>query len=86
MERRCFHTGSAKVKKSLLSPTELNHLHSLAVDLSRQAAEVHVRRETGVVTSKSTPSDPTTAVDREAETLIVTGILETRPEDWILCE
>lgn len=86
MERRCFHTGSAKVKKSLLSPTELNHLHSLAVDLARQAAEVHVRRETGVVTSKSTPSDPTTDVDREAETLIVTGILDSRPEDGILGE
>ena len=86
MERCCFHTGSAKVKKSLLSPTELNHLHSLAVDLARQAAEVHVRRETGVVTSKSTPSDPTTDVDREAETLIVTGILDSRPEDGILGE
>ena len=86
MERCCFHTGSAKVKKSLLSPTELNHLHILAVDLARQAAEVHVRRETGVVTSKSTPSDPTTDVDREAETLIVTGILDSRPEDGILGE
>ena len=74
------------MKNPTLSPTELNHLHTLAVDLARQAAEVHVRRETGVVTSKSTPSDPTTAVDREAETLIVTGILDSRPEDGILGE
>ena len=86
MERRCFHTGSAKVKNPTLSPTELNHLHTLAVDLARQAAEVHVRRKTGVVTSKSTPTDPISDVDREAETLIVTGILDSRPEDGILGE
>ena len=72
------------MKNPTLSPTELNHLHTLAVDLARQAAEVHVRRKTGVVTSKSTPTDPISDVDREAETLIVTGIRDSRPYDGIL--
>lgn len=68
------------------SPAELNHLHSLAVDLARQAAEVHLRRETGDVTSKSTATDPVSDVDREAETVIVAGICESRPDDGILGE
>ncbi|MFL2987450.1 MAG: inositol monophosphatase family protein [Candidatus Poriferisodalaceae bacterium] len=74
------------MKSSTPNPTELKHLHSLAVVLARQAAEVHVRRETGFVTSKSTATDPISDVDREAETLIVTAIRESRPKDGIIGE
>ena len=74
------------MKSSTPSPAELDHLHSLAVDLARQAAEVHVRRETGDVASKSTSTDPVSEVDREAERLIVAGILDSRPNDSILGE
>ena len=74
------------MKSSTPNPTELKHLHSLAVVLARQAAEVHVRRETGFVTSKSTATDPISDVDRETETLIVTAIRESRPKDGIIGE
>ena len=86
MERRCFYKGPAEVKNPTLNPTELNHLHSLAMDLARQAAKVHVGRATGDVTSKSTVTDPISDVDREAETLIVAGICDSRPDDGILGE
>ena len=86
VERSCFYKGPTEVKSSTPNPTELKHLHSLAVVLARQAAEVHVRRETGFVTSKSTATDPISDVDRETETLIVTAIRESRPKDGIIGE
>ena len=70
----------------LPSPSELRPLHDLAIDLARRAGEVHVRRETGNVASKSTSTDPVSDVDREAESLIVAGLSVARPQDAILGE
>ena len=68
------------------SASELGQLHDLAIQLAGQAGEVHVRRETGDVDSKSSATDPVSDVDREAESLIVAGLRELRPDDAILGE
>jgi len=86
VEQCCFGQGPAEVNSSTPSPADLDRLHSLAVDLARQAGEVHARRETGDVGSKSTSTDPVSEVDREAERLIVAGIGDSRPSDSILGE
>jgi len=74
------------VSDSMPSASELSQLHDLAIQLAGQAGEVHVRRETGDVDSKSSATDPVSDVDREAERLIVAGLRELRPDDAILGE
>ncbi|HAQ43643.1 MAG: inositol monophosphatase family protein [Acidimicrobiales bacterium] len=66
--------------------SELKQLLDLAVDFALRAGEVHHRRATGDVGSKSTATDPVTQVDREAEALIAEAIKEARPDDSILGE
>ena len=61
----------------------------LAVDLVRQAgAFILDARGTAAddVTTKSTPTDVVTAVDRAAERLIVDALLSARPDDGVLGE
>ena len=70
----------------LPNPGELSGLHDLAIDLANQAGEVHLRRETGEVDSKSSATDPVSNVDRESERLIVTALRQLRPQDAILGE
>ena len=66
---------------------DLDELVELAVTLSARAVEVHrgagadIRPE-----HKTSPFDLVTAVDREAERVIVEGILAARPGDGILGE
>ncbi len=65
---------------------ELDDLLALATDFALKAGDVHRRRATGDVASKSTATDPVTQVDREAEALIAGAIREARPNDAILGE
>ncbi len=74
------------MSNSLPSSEELQELRDLAVDLSSQAGEVHLRRHTGDVDSKSTATDPVSQVDRDAEQIITAGIGRARPDDGILGE
>jgi myo-inositol-1(or 4)-monophosphatase len=61
----------------------------LAVELARSAGRrIVVMRDDAVAsaTSKSTPTDPVTAADTEAERIIVEGILDARPHDGVAGE
>ena len=71
---------------SMPGPDQLSQIYDLAIRLAREAGEVHIRRETGDVASKSSATDPVSDVDREAETLIVEELRKFRPEDAILGE
>lgn len=64
-------------------------LLTLAVDLVRRAGElVAAGRESAGddVTTKSTPTDVVTAMDRAAERLVTEALLKVRPEDGVLAE
>jgi myo-inositol-1(or 4)-monophosphatase len=64
-------------------------LLELAVPVAAEAAALLVARHPGVrddITTKTTPTDLVTAVDRAAETLIVERLLAARPDDGILAE
>jgi myo-inositol-1(or 4)-monophosphatase len=64
-------------------------LLDLAVDVAREAAALVARgRATAAddVTGKSSPTDVVTAVDRASEELIVSRLLDARPEDGTLGE
>ncbi|WP_153339521.1 inositol monophosphatase family protein [Nocardia aurantia] len=82
------------------TPAEITELRRVAVDLARTAAD-HVRARrpevfaagaqrdpvrSGVVQSKSTPTDPVTVVDTESEELIRTLLSRSRPADRVLGE
>ena len=60
-----------------------DELLDLAVALAAAAAERHRAGNSGGVDTKSTDTDPVTEVDRDAEALIVEGILARRPDDTI---
>ena len=64
-------------------------LLALAVDLVRRAGELVLAGRASAaadVSTKSTPTDVVTAVDRAAERLVVDALHETRPGDGVLGE
>ncbi|MGI9596639.1 MAG: inositol monophosphatase family protein [Acidimicrobiales bacterium] len=64
-------------------------LLDLATGLAEKAGSTITEMRAGAVssaTTKSSPTDPVTAADREAEEMIVAGILEARPDDGIVGE
>lgn len=67
---------------------DADEILALAVDLATQAAAVHAdgRRTILRVEEKGSPFSLVTAVDREAERVIVDGIVAARPDDEILGE
>ncbi len=66
----------------------LRELLDLATGLAQAAGRVHADGRRGVlrVETKSTPTDPVSQIDREAERLIVEGIAAARPDDGLLGE
>tara|TARA_Y100001970_G_scaffold290577_1_gene424807 strand:+ start:5751 stop:6611 length:861 start_codon:yes stop_codon:yes gene_type:complete len=84
---RCGVSKSPAQKMNIVPDAdELDDLLALATDFALKAGDVHRRRATGDVASKSTATDPVTQVDREAEALIAGAIREARPNDAILGE
>lgn len=69
-------------------PLELGAFLALAVELATAAAEVHAegRGARHRIEEKGSPFNLVTEVDREAERLIVEGIVAARPDDEILAE
>jgi myo-inositol-1(or 4)-monophosphatase len=67
---------------------DLEPLRDLAVRVAERAAEIHRHgRERGFeVREKTSAADLVTDVDREAERVVVEGILAERPDDGILGE
>ena len=64
-------------------------LLALAVEIAAEAAVVvakYAAERTYAIETKSSPTDLVTEADREAEALIVRGILATRPHDGLLGE
>ena len=86
MGRYRIGKGKTTLNNSFPSSDELRELLGVATDLSRQAAEVHLRRQTGHINFKSTPTDLVSQVDHNAEQVIVAGINKARPEDAIVGE
>ena len=70
------------------APIHLRELLALATDLARDAGQVHVEglRSALRLETKSSPTDPVSQVDREAERLIVERLSELRPDDAVLGE
>lgn len=67
----------------------LNELAELAADLAFQAGDLLLEGWRGidhVVTTKSTPTDMVSDMDKASEDLLVEGILRVRPDDGILGE
>ncbi len=61
----------------------------LAVTFARRAGRTAVEMRSEAVasaTTKSSPTDPVTAADQEAEAIVVDGILRHRPDDSIVGE
>jgi myo-inositol-1(or 4)-monophosphatase len=67
---------------------DLGELLSIAQQAARLAAAIHRRARDGPLglSTKSSPADLVTAVDRAAEQQLVTAIHEARPHDAILGE
>lgn len=68
--------------------TPLARIATLAADLAAEAGE-HVRGAFGTwleATSKTTPADVVTELDRAAESLITTGILAAFPDHTVISE
>ena len=63
-------------------------LHALACELAREASRIHLEGLAGAleVTTKSTPNDFVSDVDRRAEARIVALLSAARPGDGILAE
>ena len=63
-------------------------LLTLAIDLARQATEVHraYRSLALQVETKSTDTDPVSDADREAERVVVERLLRARPDDGLIAE
>jgi len=77
------------VTSSPAAPADPRTLLDLAVDVAREAAALVARgRATAAddVRGKSSPTDVVTAVDRASEELIVSRLLDARPEDGTLGE
>jgi myo-inositol-1(or 4)-monophosphatase len=77
------------VPTSSAAPADPRTLLDLAVDVAREAAALVARgRDTAAddVDRKSSPTDVVTAVDRASEELIVTRLLDARPDDGTLGE
>ena len=70
-----------------LSPADAADLLTLAVGLAQEAAEVlrHRPAELGVST-KSSPTDVVTVMDKAAERVILDGLAAARPEDTVISE
>lgn len=68
--------------------SDLEEILTLAVELATRAAQVHAdgRRTLLRVDEKGSPFNLVTEVDREAERVIVDGIITARPQDDILSE
>src|SRR5262245_52218786 len=71
-----------------MTPAEIDSLRALAVRLGAEAAAVHRagRGRDLHVETKGSPTDHVSEVDRDAERLIVAGIVAARPDDGILGE
>jgi myo-inositol-1(or 4)-monophosphatase len=70
-----------------LSQPSAGELVSLASDLARAAGDVLRSRPADLgVTTKSTPTDVVTVMDRAAEQVIVDGLSKARPHDAITSE
>lgn len=65
-----------------------DELHTLVCELAREASRIHLEGLAGVleVSTKSTPNDFVSDVDRRAEARIVTLLAAARPGDAILGE
>jgi myo-inositol-1(or 4)-monophosphatase len=65
-----------------------DELHTLACELAREASRIHLEGLAGAldVSTKSTPNDFVSDVDRRAEARIVTLLAAARPGDAILGE
>jgi myo-inositol-1(or 4)-monophosphatase len=70
------------------APPNLLELLDLATSLALAAGRIHADGRRGAlhVETKSTPTDPVSQIDREAERLIVDGIAAARPGDGLLSE
>ena len=70
MERRGPIEVSTQTMTSSPTDRELEELLALATNLALDAGQIHERREMGVAETKSSITDPVTAVDKEAEEFI----------------
>lgn len=70
------------------APAQLAALAGLAVDLARDAGQVHTRGLEGPlrVETKTSPTDLVSAIDRESERVIVERLKAVRPDDGVLAE
>ena len=72
------------------SPPDLGELLELAAGLVRRAGDLLLegvpRRRSGVIGTKTSSTDMVSEMDRASEELIVTGLLEARPDDGIVAE
>ena len=70
------------------APAQLAALAGLAVDLARDAGQVHTRGREGPlrVETKTSPTDLVSAIDRESERVIVERLRAVRPDDGVLAE
>jgi len=64
----------------------LDELLGLAIELAEAAANRHLAGGVGDIATKSSHSDPVTAVDRDSENLIVDALATRRPDDGLLGE
>jgi myo-inositol-1(or 4)-monophosphatase len=71
-----------------VTDSDIDELLTLAVDVARQAADVHRAglARPHVYESKSSPTDLVGDVDRDAERTIVESIRRVRPDDAMLAE
>ena len=86
MERRSPLEVSTQTMTSSPTDRELEELLALATNLALEAGQIHERREMGVAETKSSITDPVTAVDKEAEEFISQEIRKARPNDGIIGE
>jgi myo-inositol-1(or 4)-monophosphatase len=77
----------AETAQDQLSQPPAAELLALASELARAAAEVLRARPADLgVTTKSSPTDVVTVMDRAAERVILDGLARARPEDAIVSE
>jgi myo-inositol-1(or 4)-monophosphatase len=63
-----------------------DELRSIAVELATEAGDLLLSMEAGVISAKSSPTDPVSDADRAAERHIFEKLLKLRPDDSIVSE